>query len=209
MGSGVFIMGLNVTTLKDDLLAAFRAMTDGNDTIFAEGLAKSTDDCVESGSIVTADAGPVSGGIFAGAGNGGNTADDQICCGIVLAACNAMRIMTTGGNAYLAAQLAAAIHSMVVAGEVKTDVVGVVTPPPPASPFPRNGNAKGNQVGVPAPLQTAFLATFTAMDGMTKGGDEYLAEQIAIAIDAYLKAAIVNTNGQGSLAGSIGIGAMT
>ncbi|MDR1905168.1 MAG: hypothetical protein LBQ88_23165 [Treponema sp.] len=202
-------MALNATTLKNDLLNAFRSMTDGEDSVFAEGIATSTDDYTESGSIVTADAGPVSGGAFAGAGNGDNTTDNQICRGIVLAACNAMRTMTTGGNAYLAAQLAHAIHSMVMGGEVNTDVVGVVTPPPSASPFPRNGKAKGQQLGVSAPMQAAFLAAFTAMDGMTEGGDEYLAEQIATAVDAYLKAAVVNTNGQGALAGSKGIGAMT
>jgi hypothetical protein len=209
MESGVFIMGLNVTTLKDDLFAAFRSMTDGDDAVFAEAVATSTDDYTGSGSIVTADAGPVSGGAFAGAGNGDNTTDDQICRGIVLASCDAMRAMVTGGNAYLAAQLSAGIHSMVMQGEVNTDVMGTVTPPSPASPFPRNGKAKGNQAGVPAPMQAAFLAAFTVMDGMTEGGDEYLAEQIAIAVDAYLKAAIVNTNGQGTLAGSVGIGAMT
>ncbi|MDR1072981.1 MAG: hypothetical protein LBL45_04815 [Treponema sp.] len=202
-------MGLNAATLKDDLLAVFRSMTDGDDAVFAEGAAASTDNYVESGSIVTADAGPVSGGVFVGAGNGGNTTDDQICRGIVLAACDAMRAMATGGNAHLAAQLSAGVHSMVMQGAVNADVTGMVTPPPPTPPFPRDGSAKGCQAGDPAPMQAAFLAAFTAMDGMAEGGDEHLAGQIAIAVDAYLKAAVVNTNGQGTLAGSVGIGAMT
>ncbi len=200
-------MGLNVTALKNDLISAFRSMTDGDDTVFAKGVATSADDYTESGSIVTADAGAVSGGAFAGAGKGDNTTDDQICRGIILAACNAMRSMTKGGNAYLAEQLAAGIHSMIMAGEVNTDVTGVVTPPS-SPPFPQNGSAKGKQAGVSAPMQAAFLAAFTVMDGMKEGGDEYLAEQIATAVDAYLKAAVVNTSGEGSLAGSAGIGAM-
>jgi hypothetical protein len=203
-------MSLNVQTLTDDLLAAFRSMTDGDNKIFSEKVSKAMDNYTETGTINTTDSGAISAGTFVGKGSGNNTTDDSICEKIVYAACNAMNTMTAGGNAYLAARLAIGIHSMVIQGEVKTNVIGTVTPPPPGSPFPMSGMAKGNQVSTAmAAMQASFLAAFTTMDAMTEGGDEYMAQQIATAVDVYLKSAVVNTQGQGPLAGSAGVGAMT
>jgi hypothetical protein len=202
-------MSLNVQTLKDDLLAAFRSMTDGDNKVFSEKVSKAMDDYTETGTINTTDAGAVSAGAFAGSGNGDNTTDDSICEKIVYAACNAMSTMTAGGNAYLAEQLALGIHSMVIRGDIKTNVTGTVVPPG-SSPVPMSGTAKGTQMSTAmAAMQASFLAAFTAMDAMTEGGDEYMAQQIATAVDVYLKSAIVNTQGQGPLAGSVGVGAMT
>jgi hypothetical protein len=202
-------MSLNVQKLKDDLLAAFRSMTDGDNKVFSEKVSKATDDYTETGAIATTDAGAVSAGAFTGKGSGNNTTEDSICEKIVYAACNAMNNMMAGGNAYLAEQLALGIHSMVIQGEVKTNVTGTVVPPG-SPPVPMSGSAKGTQMGTAmAAMQASFFATFTAMDTMTDGGDEYMAQQIATAVDVYLKSAIVNTQGQGPLAGSAGVGAMT
>jgi hypothetical protein len=184
-------------------------MTDGDNKIFSERLSKAADDYTETGTINTTDAGAVSSGTFAGKGSGDNTTDDSICEKIVYAACNNMNTMTAGGNAYLADQLAMGIHSMVIQGEVKTNVTGTVVPPG-SSPVPMSGTAKGTQMGTAmAAMQASFFTTFTAMDAMTKDADEYMAQQIATAVDVYLKSAIVNTQGQGPLDGSVGVGAMT
>ncbi|GHT52842.1 hypothetical protein FACS1894106_2410 [Spirochaetia bacterium] len=202
-------MALVVSTLKNDLVKAFQAMTDGDDKVFSEKVSKATDDYTETGKVTTADAGAIPSGAFTGSGTGGNTTDDSICEKIVYAACNVMKTMTAGGNAYLAAQLALAIHTMVMQGEVKTNVTGTVIPPG-SSPVPMSGTAKGTQMGTAmAAMQASFLAAFTAMDAMTEGGDEYLATQIAAAVDTYLKSAVINTQGQAALAGSVGVGAMT
>jgi hypothetical protein len=201
-------MSLNVQKLKNDLLAAFQSMTDGNNKVFSEKVSKATDDYTETGAINTTDAGAVSAGTFAGKGNGNNTTDDSICEKIVYAACNTMNTMMAGGNAYLAEQLALGIHSMVIQGEVKTNVTGTVVPPG-SSPVPMSGTAKGTQMGTAmAAMQASFFAAFTTMDAMTDG-DEYMAQQIAMAVDVYLKSSVVNTQGQGPLAGSVGVGAMT
>jgi hypothetical protein len=203
-------MSLNVQTITDDLLAAFRSMTDGDNKDFSEKVSTAMNDYTETGTINTTDSGTISAGAFAGQGSGNNTTDDSICEKIVYVACNTMNTMATGGNAYLAAQLALGIHSMVIQGEVKTNVNGTVTPPPPISPFSLSGTAKGNQTGTAmAAMQASFLAAFTAMDAMTEGGDKYMAQQIAMATDVYLKSAVANTQGQGPLAGSAGVGAMT
>jgi len=63
--------------------------------------------------------------------------------------------------------------------------------------------------GVPAPMQAAFLSAYNSMGGMNSGNDDYMAQQIAVAVDAYLKAAVVKTRGDAALSGSAGTGKMT
>jgi hypothetical protein len=201
-------MALVVSTLQSDILAAFQSMTDGDNEVFAEKVARAFDKYAESGVIATADAGGIAAGAFTGAGNGGVTCDFSVCKDVIAAACNTMNDMKVGGNEYLAAQIALGAHSMVQAGEVNTTVTGAVTPPG-SSPVPMSGKAKGTTAGIPAPMQASLQAAFTLMDKMSGGGDEYMAQSIAQAFDAYLKAALVSTSGSGNLAGSAGTGKMT
>lgn len=201
-------MSLNQSKLKNDLLSIFRNMTDGDDRYFAREVSAKVADYAESGSITTTDAGTISQGAFVGLGNGSISVDSSICENIVYAACQATAKMTTGGDAYLAAQLASGIDSMMLAGTVNTTVKGTVTPPS-SSPIPAAGTAKGTFTGVMATLQSGFLAAFNAMATMKSGGDEYLAVQMATVITAYLKAGVIATQGQANLAGSVGAGSMS
>jgi len=202
-------MGLVASTLKSDLASAFNAMNNGDNKVFSQRVSAAVKKFAESGSIATVDAGGVSAGAFAGAGTGKITVDDSICEKIVYAACMRMNDMRSGGNEYLAAQLATGIDTMIAAGEVKTDVSGTVTPPSGSS-FPLSGTATGKMTGVPAPMQAVFIATFNAMDGMLKGGgDDYMAQQVSAAVETYLKAGAVSTKGDGALSGSTGAGKMT
>ena len=201
-------MVLVLSALKDDLLAVFQSMRDGGDKAFADKIAAACKKFAESGSITTVDTGAVSAGTFTGAGTGGISCDDVPCADAIMAVCTTMTGMTSGGDAYLAAQLAAAIHNMVLTGEVNCNVTGsVVALSGTASPL--SGTAKGTLTGVLAPMQAAFLSAFQSMSKMTEGGDDYLAAQMAAAFDAYLKGGIAATQGQGAISGSAGAGAMT
>lgn len=206
MGAG-FQMSLVQSKLKNDLLSAFNSMTDGDDGVFAKKVSKAVADYAKSGTITTVDAGTVSAGVFAGAGNGSISVDSSLCESVILAACKAMASMTSGGDTYLAAQMATGIDTMVKAGEVKTNVTGSAVPPT-GSPIPLTGSAKGKLICVPSTLQSAFSAAFSAMMNMTENGDTYLAEQMASAITSYFQTGVVTTNGQGSLSGSVGVGAI-
>ena len=201
-------MALSASTLKNDLISAFKSMNNGDNKVFSEKVSAAVKKFAESGSVATTDAGGVPAGVYAGAGTGKITVEAAICEKIVYAACIAMNSMKSGGNEYLAAQLAAGIHAMILAGEVETDVKGTVTPPS-SPPVTLNGSATGTMTGIPAPMQASFLSGFLTMNGMTGGGDEYMAQQVSTAVDAYLKAAVVNTQGTGPLSGSIGAGKMT
>jgi hypothetical protein len=199
-------MALVVSALKNDLLSAFNSMN-GDDKVFSEKVSAAVKKYAESGSIATTDIGTVSAGAFTGAGTGQINCDASICETIIYSACQAMKNMTTGGNKYLAEKLASGIHSMIAAGQVKTNVTGMVTPPS-SSPVPLSGTATGTLAGVPASMQAAFLAAFNAVDGMNKGGDDYMAQQMAAAVDAYLKSGVASTSGGGPLTGSAGTGNM-
>jgi hypothetical protein len=201
-------MALVVLTLNNDLLSVFQSMNNGDNKVYSEKISAAVKKYAESGTVTTTDKGGVPSGAFIGAGTGGITLDASICENIVFAACIAMNSIVEGGNTYLATELANGIHSMVSAGDIKTDVTGTVTPPS-SSPVPLTGKATGKMTGVPTPMQSAFTSCFNSMDSMKNGGDEYKAQQVATAVDAYLKAAVVNTNGSAALAGSVGTGKMT
>jgi hypothetical protein len=201
-------MGLDANALKKELLAMFRSMSGGDDAAFANGIGDKTSGYAESGNISTKDAGAIPAGVFTGTGSGGITTTASICANIVKAACDAMRNMAAGGNAYFAECLAAAIETMINSGVVETDVSGIAVPPS-GGPSPVSGKAKGVMTGTTkAVMQAAFLSAFTAMNDMTEDGDEYMAEQMAAAITAYYKAAMVTTAGQAALAGDVGSGSM-
>ncbi|MDR0473679.1 MAG: hypothetical protein LBH43_08445 [Treponema sp.] len=201
-------MELIVSTLNNDLLSAFQSMNNGDNKVYSVKVSEAIKKYAESGTITTTDKGGVPSGAFVGTGTGGITVDASICEKILYAACMVMNDMKAGGNDYLANELANGIHTMVSAGEVKTDVTGTVTPPG-ISPVPLSGKAVGTMTGVPAPMRVSFTAAFNSMDGMKNGGDEYKAQQMSVAIDAYLKATVVNTNGTVALSGSTGNGKMT
>ena len=202
-------MALVSAALENDIASAFKSMGDGDNKVFSQKISAAVKKFSESGTVTTVDAGAISAGAFTGAGTGGIEVDDSICEEIIYAACTAMDSMGSGGNAFLAEQLAIGIHSMVSAGNVETDVNGTaITASSPPVTIPVSGKATGSMAGVPAPMQAAFTAAFNSMDNMTEGGDDYLAQQMATAIDAYHKASAINTNGSAALAGSIGTGAM-
>lgn len=200
-------MSLVQSKLKNDLLAAFNSMTDGGDTVFAKKVSKAVADYAQTGMVSTTDTGAISAGAFAGEGTGSISVQSSICENILIAACKAMANMTSGGDEYLAAQMANGIHAMISAGDVTTSVGGTVTTPVGAA-VPMAGQAKGKMIGVPATIQAGLIAAFKAMGAMTEGGDKYFAEQAAIVVTAYLQAAVITTNGTGSILGSIGSGTM-
>lgn len=161
-------MSLVQSVLKNNLLALFKKMTDGDDYFFAKQISKIIADYVETGTITTTDASVIPQLSFIGTGLGSITVQSSICESIVYAACKTMSKMSTGGSAYLASKMAIGIDQMMVSGRVETDVIGVY-------PFTQIGKAEGSFTGVVATLQSGFLKTFNDMEKITKDGDKYLA----------------------------------
>lgn len=197
-------MSLKQSDLEDDLKEAFATMQDDAD--FARLVSAAVARYAESGDISTTDAGQVSAGTFSGSGTGKISVDSSVCEGILVSATDSMKSMASGGDALLAGQLAAGIDAMMAAGTVTTEVSGTATPPPPASPVPVSGTATGTFTGNSALIQGVMAGAFPVMLGMTEGGDDFFAVQLATCVTSYLNAGIISTNGTGAVAGSVGSG---
>lgn len=201
-------MSLATSTLKSDLLALFQDMasdTSGDNSVFSEGVASALKDFIETAAVTTTDAGSVSGGAFTGTGSGTISADASECEAIILAACEAMVKMTSGGNAYLAGQIEAGFQAMSDAAVVSCDVTGTLTTTAGASSA-LTGSSTGT-IACSYDLAGDLEAVFEAMVDMTSGGDEYMAAGMAAAAEAFVLSGVVSTSGEGSLAGSAGAGA--
>ena len=194
--------------LEADLLDCFQAMEDGDNKKFSQDVSKAFKDFIETGTPVTVDTGSVSAGAFSGASTGGSlSADDTDCEDTIYKACLKMKDeLTEGGNDYLAEKIAEGLQKMLDDVEVKTQVSGIATPPPPATPVSLSGSAKGGITCDTSTVESALKACFSAMIPMTAGGNAYMAGQCATCVDACLKAGAVSTDGEGSLAGSKGTG---
>lgn len=201
-------MSLATSTLKSDLLTLFNTMasnTSGDNSVFSEGVAAALKDFIESAAVTTTDAGTVSGGAFVGTGTGTISADSSECEATILAACEAMVKMTSGGNSYLAQQIAEGMQEMSDAAEVSCDVTGTLTTTAGATST-LTGTSTGT-IACSYDLAGDLEAVFKAMVDMTSGGDEYMAEGMAAAAEAFVLSGVVSTDGEGSLAGSTGAGA--
>jgi hypothetical protein len=197
-------MSLSLSSLVSALKAVFNDMS-GDDRKFSDGFSAAVKDYAESGGIATADAGTVSAGAFTGAGKGSITVTASDCADIVYTGTQAMR--GTGGNAVMAAKMAEGVDAMIANGEVKTSVSGTCTPPS-GYPFNLSGSAKGTMAGTPAPMEASFFSAFEAMNVMSEGNNDYMAQKCADAADKYLKAASITTQGKDALSGSTGMGKM-
>jgi hypothetical protein len=197
-------MSLPFSSFESALKAVFNDMS-GDDRKFADDFAAAVKDYAESGAIATVDAGTVSAGVFAGAGEGGIAVEASDCADIVYAGTQAM--LEKGGNDVLAEKMAEGVDTMTANGRVKTDVSGTCTPPS-GSPFTLSGSAEGTMTGAPAPMEAAFFSAFEAMNAMTEGNNDYMAVQCAVAVTGYLTQAVAATNGKSALSGSTGTGKM-
>lgn len=195
------------TTCIDALVQAFLSMSDGDDRVFCDGIARETAAFVQKARAITTDAGTVPTGAFTGAGDGSIAVQASLLAEPLYSACMAMRDMTTGGNNFLAAAIAQAVDAMMIAGIVSTTVAGaVVTPAGVSSALA--GTAQGSFAGNAASIEQALKAAFIAMDDMIAGGNEHFATEYVKAVSAYILAGAVSTAGQGTIAGSAGQGVM-
>ncbi|MCR4900250.1 MAG: hypothetical protein K5907_05480, partial [Treponema sp.] len=96
-----------------------------------------------------------------------------------------------------------------VSNIISTTTVGVLTPPPPATPIsPYGGTGKGTFSGSKSVISTRLKTAFATMKKMQSGGDEYLAQELAASIGDYLRAGSVSIILDNPIVGS-GTGAIT
>ncbi|MBO4507097.1 MAG: hypothetical protein J5747_00495 [Spirochaetaceae bacterium] len=184
-------MALVVATLKNLLKNTFLAMnniTDGSgDRYMADNVANNIKDYILTGKTSTTDTGVAPGGSYSGKGSGNMTID------VSSLADDLYSTFTAGyGNNDLASHIATDINKACVADNTvsETSKGKVTTPSGATSSF--SGPAQGKFSGSKATIESKLKACFSSMDEMTSGGNEYFAQEMASAIDSYLKAGSIS-----------------
>lgn len=216
-------MAFNVQTLQTAFYNVFHNMTSGDITEFSDGIANAIVDFVSTGKVETIDAGTISAGVYAGKGEkqGGlsvqasGDAEDPGCADIIKSACEKMwtdRNSGDYGSDYLAEEIGKAVKKMADDGEVNTDVKGQVTPPG-SSPQTLNGKAKGtitcSETALVAGLKKVFSDMWEDRNGEGYDGNLKFAEKLASEVNSFWTSGVINTQGQGELEGSVGVGSIS
>ncbi|MDR1127696.1 MAG: hypothetical protein LBL20_00145 [Treponema sp.] len=197
-------MALAKATLETKLKSVFASMRDGSKTNawMASQIAAEIRVYILAGQVSTTDSGTAPAGVYAGAGSGTVTINNDN-----LGSALKTTFEAAYGNDDLAAHIAADINAACSASDtVSTSTKGTVTTSSGSSSS-FSGTGKGKFTGAKATIETTLKACFAAMNALSKGGDDYFAAQLAAAVDAYLKAGSVNVTLQSPLAGS-GTGAV-
>lgn len=206
-------MAFNKLVLQNDVKAVFDSMTDGDDWVFANGIANAVVAFVGTGVVSTSDAGGVTAGAFTGSGKGSLSVSPTLCAKIIKDACDYMKNLESGGNDYLSEQIGAGIQRMADDGVVTTTVTGEVVTPSGSTISPYGGTAKGDITCVSSPLISALKAVFAQMwDNRSVAGYDgnlELAKEFADKVDAFWKNGVISTSGQGNIAGSVGSGSIS
>lgn len=186
-------MALVVSTLQSALLATFLAMddiTDGSgDRYMADNVAANIKAYILTGETKTTDTGAAPAGSYAGSGEGKMTIDDSSL------ADDLYSTFTAGyDNNGLASHMAADIDKACSANDTvsETSKGTVTTSSGATSSF--SGPAQGKFSGSKATIENKLKACFSAMDNMVSGGNEHYAQEMASAIDSYLKAGSISVN---------------
>lgn len=190
---------MDKSALETKLKTIFYTMWDGSKTNawMAEQISAAIRDYILTGEAETTDVGTAPAGAYAGTGKGTMTINADNLRGDLTPT-----FENTEENSFLAAHMAEDIDAACSAEDtVETDTAGTVTTPiGVSSPFA--GKGKGDFAGTKADIETLLNLCFETMNAMTSGGDDYLAEQIAVAVDSYLKAGKISVTLQPPLAGA-------
>ena len=178
-------MALVATSLQADLLAIYLAMNDiveGGDDYQAEKVSKAIKKYILAGKTTTTDAGAAPAGAYAGTSEGVMTIDaDQLEEDLL----NTFKAKYDDDD--LADHMATDIDNACTADDtVQATSKGKVTLPN-GSTTDFSGPAIGKFTGTKALISTPLKTCFRSMWSMVTGGNEFYAQVLAAAIDAYMK----------------------
>ena len=197
-------MALVIKTLETALKTMFNAMntiSSGGNAYCAAQMASAIKAYILTGQVTTTDTGVAPAGAYAGAGVGIMTINSDSL---------KSALQSTFEAAYpnddLSAHMATDIDNACKADNaISTTSTGTVTTPTGAtSPF--SGPGQGTFTGTKETLETMLKACFTAMNTMASGGNDYFAEQLATAVDTYLKTGSMRITLKSPFASGSGMG---
>jgi hypothetical protein len=192
-------MALDKSSLEADLKAIFQTMRQAVKTNawMAEQIADAIKEYILAGTVSTADTGAAPAGAYAGQGTGTMTISDSD-----LEADLTPTFENTEVNSFLAEHMATDIDAACTEEDISGTVTSGTVTTPVGATSPMAGTGKGTFSGEKATIQALLTVCFETMNAMTEDGDDYLAAQIALAIDNYLKAGNIDVTLQAPLTGS-------
>ena len=201
-------MSMVVTTLQADLIASFLSMDgmmDGSGNAYhAEKMALAFKTYILTGTTSTTDTGTAPGGSYTGAGVGTMTIDNEKFK-------NDLQATFEAGYSDddLAAHMATDIDNACKADDTISEIsTGFLVTSGGSSGL--SGPAIGKFSGNKSSLETALKVIFKSMMGMMSGGgNEYYAEQLSIAFDAYLQAGTITVQLKSPFTTGTGSGKIT
>ena len=205
-------MALDTQTLQTSLYTLFSSMNDGLNETFANGIANSIVAFVSTGTVSTVDAGTVTGGTFAGKGNGTLTVTPDDCATTILNACNAMKDKTEGGNDYLADEIGKGLKKMSDKGKVLTSVKGTLTAPNGATSTmtgSAQGSIKCDSTSLVKALKSLFNDMYDNREDESYDGNMEFAKKLASEVKTFFTSGKVTTDGTVNLEGSKGEGSLS
>jgi len=203
-------MPLVKNILENTLKGIFAAMQDGSkpDAWMADQIGAAIADYIGTGMVSTTDSGAAPAGSYTGAGIGTMAID---------AGDLQSKLKTTfeakHDNDALAANIAANIDAVCAAdGTISAMSSGMAAAP--TGPIAFSGTGEGAFSGAKSSMESALKSCFSRMDAMAQegdgtGGDNYLAAQLASAVDAYLKAGTVSVELKDPFTAGSGEGGIT
>lgn len=205
-------MAFVVSTLQKDIKDVFDSMTNGDNAVFANGIANAVVTFVGTGEVTTTDGGTVPGGSYVGSGTGSLSVTATKCAKTIKDACEAMMNMSSGGNDYLAEKIGKGIKQMADDGVVTTTVTGTLTPPSSAPVTPYGGTATGtikcDEVSLVSDLKAVFAQMWDNRGTDGYDGNLKFAEKLAQAVNDFWTSGVVSTSGEGNIEGSQGSGSI-
>jgi hypothetical protein len=185
-------MAFEPATLQANLLAIFlamNAMSEDGDGYCATEMADAIKTFILTGIVNTTDTGAATAGSYAGAGVGTMTIDKDSLMDDLFTTFTAG--YTNDGIAdHMANDIDNACKEdntvVTVSSGTVTSSLGVT------SPF--SGPGKGKFSGDKSIISIALKACFTAMNGMSAGGNELYALQLATAVNSYLTGGNINVD---------------
>jgi hypothetical protein len=183
-------MALIPATLQTALTAIFNAMNnmpEGGDAYCAKQMAAALKTFTLTGQVTTVDSGAAPAGSYKGAGAGTMAIDADSLAGDLESTFNAKY-----NNDDLADHLATDIDTACKANNTVMVTSKGTVEIPSGSTSPFSGPGEGTFAGAKTAIASNLKTCFAAMNNMATGGNEYYAAQLAIAVEAYLKAGTIS-----------------
>ena len=194
-------MPLVKSTLEQQIKSIFKSMSklsSGGDEFLALQLGNAIQTYVSTGILSTtvdSGMGVAPPGPYIGKTSGTMSVIGATISSLLLPILKSMFKMSSGGDVYFANQLGTVLTTAFSSAICVGTSSGTISSLPFGTPVPTVVPIMGTVVGIPTVVSSILIPAFKTMSKMSKGGDDYLAGQMATAIDNFIKSLTIIISG--------------